>query len=699
MLCVTAGAKILHASARYQTVSAAVAPADLRDVAAVPRVGGVTESLAPIISSTCPGGLAVSEGDVKLQAAQARSTYGVDGSGVKIGILSDTFDKDPFATTTADEDVSNGDLPGPGNTCPPGYTTPVDTIDDTYTPSDPGDPEPSDEGRAMAQVVHDLAPGAQLSFATAFKGWLSFAGNINALADSGADVIVDDVIYLDEPFFQEGPVAVAVDKATADGAAYFSAAGNNNLVDGAGRNISSWETSSFRDSGSCPASLLAVAGLVGNGHCMDFDPGSGVDNTFGITVLSGETLTVDLQWAQPWYGVSTDLDAFLLNSSGNLLTTSGGFLDNVGETQTPSEVLTWTNNTGSTQPVQLVINRCLGATCNPAADNSSPRVKFALLQNGGGVDSTEYPQSRGGDLVGPTIFGHAGAANAMSVGAIHFNSTTAPAAYSSRGPVTHYFGPVSGVKPANDLKSPAVISKPDVVATDCNVTSGFFEYKASFRFCGTSAAAPHAAAIAALEIEAASPPPTPEIVKQIMRDTADPVGSFDACSVGSGIVNALAAVGAIKTPGVEPSSAICLPPISPPIPPELPAQLSAAVLRPLRTFISRHPGRKVFTRGQGKRVPLRFRSNRAGSQFLCKFDRGKFHLCPKKLIRWFRVGRHVIRVKARDSAGNVDPTPAVYRFRVVRKRIGSRNRKSRHHKSGRGVGLRLAPHYPVASQQ
>ena len=88
----------------------------------------------------------------------------------------------------------------------------------------------------MLQIVHDLAPKAKLGFATANGGQLSFANNIRALAGDPtapnyragfkADVIVDDIIYLDEPFFQDGIVAQAVDEVVAKGVSYFSSAGN-----------------------------------------------------------------------------------------------------------------------------------------------------------------------------------------------------------------------------------------------------------------------------------------------------------------------------------------------------------------------------------------------------------------------------------------------------------------------------------------
>ena len=84
--------------------------------------------------------------------------------------------------------------------------------------------------------------------------------------------------------------------------------------------------------------------------------------------------------------------------------------------------------------VQLAINRCSG-TCNPSQLPATPRLKFALLENGeAAVTETEYPTSAGGDTVGPTIFGHSGAEGAISVGAVRFNDSTAPEEYSSRGP-------------------------------------------------------------------------------------------------------------------------------------------------------------------------------------------------------------------------------------------------------------------------
>ena len=167
----------------------------------------------------------------------------------------------------------------------------------------------------MAQIVHDLAPGAAIDFATAFSGELGFAENVAATwPRAGAKVIADDVAYLEEPFFQDGPVASAVGEAVASGASYFAAAGNDNVVSG-GRNVASWEAPSFRDTPCPPALKLAEPSL---GECMDFNPGIGeADPAFAISVGGGQTLTVDLQWAEPWNGVHDRLDTYLLDETAN----------------------------------------------------------------------------------------------------------------------------------------------------------------------------------------------------------------------------------------------------------------------------------------------------------------------------------------------------------------------------------------------
>ncbi|HSK49832.1 MAG TPA: S8 family serine peptidase, partial [Solirubrobacterales bacterium] len=527
-----AGAAIVHASGVYQTVTVAATPSALPAIGAVPGVESVSEVLAPVTAAACPSGI-VSEGDAQLNAADARSAFSLDGSGVTVGILSDSFDQDTGAPTHAAQDVASADLPGPGNPC--GHPAPVNVLE-SFVPFEPGE-LPGDEGRAMAQIVHDLAPAARIAFASAFNGELAFAAAIEKLArpvslgGAGAQVIVDDVGYFAEPFFQNGPVGVAVDRVTAAGVSYFSAAGNDNLIDSIGRDIASWEAPAYRPT-ACPASLVVASGLTPPDSCMDFDPGAGSDNAFGITVAKGATLTLDLQWAESRGGVRSDLDAFLVDSGGSLIEVddgeggevpAGGYDDDVAQ-QRPVEVFQWENDTAAAAEVRLVVARCTGV-CNPqATPGLTPRLKFILLQNGGGVTAIEYPQSSGGDVVGPTIYGHAGASGAIATGAVRFNNSAAPEPFSSRGPVTHYFGPVDGALAAPPI-APTTIAKPDLAATDCGATTFFAQLVAGvWRFCGTSAAAPHAAAVAAL-IRQADPAAGQAQVRAALTATARPVGT------------------------------------------------------------------------------------------------------------------------------------------------------------------------------
>ncbi len=259
---------------------------------------------------------------------------------------------------------------------------------------------------------------------------------------------------------------------------------------------------------------------------MDFDPGAGTDRTFGITVGGEAALTLDLQWAEPWNGVATDLDAFLLSAGGQILAESPA--DNVSPTgtQRPVEILQWKNESSSAKTVRWRSTAIAGL---------SPRLKFILLENGGGVSATEYPQSSGGDVVGPTIYGHSGADAAIAVAAVPFNESAEVEPYSSRGPVTHFYGPVEGPTPALPLGAPEVLAKPDLAATDCGATTFFaFLSGGTWRFCGTSAAAPHAAAVAAL-VRQAKPTLSEQQVRDALAEPAAPVGSYPPEARGAGL--------------------------------------------------------------------------------------------------------------------------------------------------------------------
>ena len=526
-----AGLTVTHMSPRYGVITGWVSPARLQALAQATGVRSVQEVLAPMVGQTAPASEnttaavtpavcapTISEGDNQLKAAQARFAFGVDGTNVKVGVLSDSFDRATSTSVHAANDVASGDLPGAGNPC--GRTTPVQVV------SDPPGTGLIDEGRAMSQIVHDLAPGAKLAFATAFGGVTSFADNIRSLRNThGSSVIVDDITYFVEPMFQDGPVSVAVNDVVGAGAAYFSSAGNSNTIVG-GKNISSYEAPAYRPA-TCPPGLPGFAGPT----CHDFNPAAGVDTTGGYTLVNNGSLLVDLQWAEPWDGVSTDLDVYLMNSATNTILASSTGVNTTS--QRPFEFISYQNTTGASQNVHLVINRFAGG---------APRLKYVFFRSN--VSSAEHNTSSGGDVIGPTIIGHNGAGKANSVAAVPFNNSAIPESFTSRGPVTLYFGPVSGTTPAPPLPSPLVLNKPDFAATDGGLNTFFPPPCSPCRFFGTSASAPHAAAVAAL-MRHRSPNQSPASVTATLKATAVPVpNGGTAAAVGSGLVDAQAAVGA-----------------------------------------------------------------------------------------------------------------------------------------------------------
>ncbi len=153
-------------------------------------------------------GSVLSQGDAAHHGPQARA-LGVSGAGVKVGVISDSINK--VAGGVAASQASGNLPPAPG----------VHVLLD--------DPQAGtiDEGRAMAEIIYDEAPGlTDIYFSTGTVSAAGKAASINNLVAQGVKIIADDIFYLDEPMFQDGQVAQAVDAAKAAGVNYFASAGN-----------------------------------------------------------------------------------------------------------------------------------------------------------------------------------------------------------------------------------------------------------------------------------------------------------------------------------------------------------------------------------------------------------------------------------------------------------------------------------------
>jgi len=447
-------------------------------------------------------GIVTSQGDQAMRSDISRATYGLDGTGITVGVLSDTYDNNGGTPlTTAADDIASGDLPAAAD---------INILDDTAGGG-------IDEGRAMMQLIHDVAPGAKQAFHTAFGGEVDFALGIIELAVAGSDVIVDDVFYYAEPMFADGVIAQAVDIVRDTyGVPYFSSAGNS------GRK--SYQ-SAFSSSG--------IAGFFG-GQTHDFDPGVGVDNLQTVTFPPGQTV-LSFQWDQPYasthpsspgsasdvdilfYDMSNALMPFISYPGGSLLVVYHGYDGNVGGD--PVEIAAVINNGAA--PITLQIGIELYSGVAPGL------LKYVYF---GSMSVDEYATNSS------TVVGHSNARGAQAVGAsAYFNTPEfgdTPAiinGFSSAG-VTPILFDIVG----NRLASAEVRVKPDYVGPDGGNTTFFFsDYEPDGfpNFFGTSASAPHVAAVAALMLQA-DPTLEPSAIRTILQETAadmdDPITpSFD----------------------------------------------------------------------------------------------------------------------------------------------------------------------------
>lgn len=458
-------------------------------LAVLPKV--VSSTATPLTAPLT--GDVTSEGDVTHTANTARSNFGVTGAGIKIGVISDSV------RFLSDSQV-HGELPGIG-------------ILSNRSGVDGQDPD-TGEGTAMLEIIHDLAPGAQLFFSTGKGGPAAFAQNILDLHAAGCKIIVDDLEYHDESPFYDAVVAQAVNTVTNAGVLYFSSAGNSGNINDLTSSV--WE-GDFVDGG--PITTSEGTAL---GRALLFS---------APTIIFNQTFTrrgsepVFLFWSDPPNASANDYDLYIIDTSGNIVRRS----DNIQNgTQNPIE------NTHINNGEHVLVVKFSGA--NRYLHVNVGRGEFSFATAG-------------------RTKGHSAAVNAFSVAAVKAgtsfpNAFTGGASnpvetFSSDGPRRIFFNANGAAITPGNLSSTGgtLRAKPDIAAAD-NVKTSVPGFET---FPGTSAAAPHAAAIAAL-LMSFNPNLTAAQVRTALTSTAlDIEGAGNDRDSGAGIVMGNAALRSIAT--------------------------------------------------------------------------------------------------------------------------------------------------------
>ncbi|BCM91203.1 hypothetical protein IAD21_03067 [Abditibacteriota bacterium] len=405
-------------------------------------------------------GAVVSEGDLTHEAAKARTQFNVSGAGFKIGVISDSCEA--LAQLKKLKELPD---------------------DVEVLTGQEGDGE--SEGTAMMEIIHDLAPDAKLEFSSSGDSPEQMAQNILDLKKDGCKIIVDDIGFFTETIYQEDVVSAAIRQVTSQGVLYLSAAGNlGNRRIGP---TSVWD-GYFVDGG--------TASVGTDKNAIENDWNSQKD-TFNMVASGTGVSGAILSWAEPKGKATNDYNLYFVDASGNIVNFSTGVQNGTGEAQ---EIIS--SGKLLAKGMSVVVTR-------PASSEALP-IRLSLFNYQMLLEHS----------VGPTGFGHNIGEFALTVGASPaqapgpapgaFSATSKIEDFSSTGPRKLYFTP-------EGARQDRVIQKPDITAAD-NVTcktDGFDP------FFGTSAAAPHAAAIAALAWSAFPNATANQIKTRMLKGTID----------------------------------------------------------------------------------------------------------------------------------------------------------------------------------
>ncbi len=478
--------------------------------------------------------------DVTLLGDVARNRFKLTGKGVKIGIISSSFNM----LGTMQASVLAGDLPGTGN--PNGHLKPVRILMEGRAGVFPV--RNTDEGRAMAELIHDIAPEAELLFSASEGGGpLFIAAAMERLAQAGADIIVDDVVAARwaGSWFQDDPAARKVNELVARGVHYFSAAGNYG--------VHTFYQSTFK-----------TFELINRGRALTFNwnQGTGAPNPVYVVTAKDKTkpwgFAMTVQWDAPWPsekspGAPQSLQWYLLDQDNGVVIS--GMSEVGGRASFGFETATM-QPSSRIKAFKLIILK-------PLDGRPMPGTLAASLQF-----SENAAPDPNHTLDRPTIFGHRNAKSAIAVGTSTWyttpigapiwnrdyagrpatiggltDSTVVPKSailsflgsprvlvrsiedlttlttYSSVGGGQMLFDDLG-----NRLAVPEIRQQPKLIATDASLTSFFgrrvTDFPGTYWFFGTSASAPNAAAAAALVLQASRKTLTPAAMESLLMKTA-----------------------------------------------------------------------------------------------------------------------------------------------------------------------------------
>ena len=389
----------------------------------------------------------------------------VNGEGMKIGVISDSYDTQPFTNVSkATIDVKNGDLPGFGN--PNLWETPVEVLKEySYGTA-------SDEGRAMLHLIHDVAPGSDLGFYSGILSPRSFEIGVGLFTDLGYHFVVDDITFPLESFFGNSRISLAIQAFTSlPGRIYTSSAGN--FGDKAHNSI-------FVPSSTAPITNFLPASSPARANVFGLNPDGTEDYLLKIHVEPGVYMIVlqsdenNVTQDNNNGGAITDLDIYIVDDFGNLIV--GTNRDNTfGDT---GEIMVFEAKDSGV--ANIMITSANGA---PASDLPIRFIAFRA----DGLDLLEYSGAA-------TTSGHAMTSEALIVAAVDIRTADNPEVqfFSSHG------GDIS-----NGFYSEVDLSAPNGVYTNVSSVGQFLNSGDIFKsFFGTSASAPHAAASMALLMSA-----------------------------------------------------------------------------------------------------------------------------------------------------------------------------------------------------